>query len=295
MPRAADEGGGPMPGKMLRTVAAGLLLAGVALAGARAESVLRIGLQEDPDVFDPARAYSFVGRIVLTSLCNKLIDAAPDLSMVPQLALSWSTSDDGKAVTFKLRPGVKFSDGTEMDAAAVALNLDRAMHLPESRRKSEVAALNTVDVIDPLTVRLNLKNPFAPLIAQLSDRAGLVASTKALQNPAGYDAAPACSGPFKMADRVIQDHIAMVRDPNYWDAGRILIDRVEFRIIPDPAVRLANLRAGALDFGERILASDVAGLKADARFKVIVGPSIQYNGITINIANGTGGNPDFQK
>jgi peptide/nickel transport system substrate-binding protein len=271
------------------------MLAALTVAGAHAESVIRIGLQEDPDVFDPARAYSFVGRIVLTSLCNKLIDAAPDLSMVPQLALSWSTSDDGKAVTFKLRPGVKFSDGTEMDAAAVALNLDRAMHLPESRRKSEVAALDSVDVIDPLTVRLNLKNPFAPLIAQLSDRAGLVASPKALQNPKGFDDAPACSGPFKMAERVIQDHITLVRDPNYWDAARIHIDKVEFRIIPDPAVRLANLRSGALDLAERILASDVAALKADPRFKVIVGPSIQYNAITINIANGTGGNPDFQK
>jgi peptide/nickel transport system substrate-binding protein len=284
-----------MLGNISRGLAAGLLLAGVAVGGANAESVIRIGLQEDPDSFDPARAYSFVGRIVLTSLCNKLIDVAPDLHFVPQLALSWETSADGKTVTFRLRPGVKFSDGTELDAAAVALNLDRAMHLPESRRKSEVAALDTVDVIDPLTVRLNLKNPFAPLIAQLSDRAGLVASPQALKNPAGFDQAPACSGPFKMAERVVQDHIALVRDPNYWDASRIHIDKVEFRIIPDPAVRLANLRAGALDFAERILASDVAGLKADPRFKLLVGPSLQYNGITLNIANGTGGNPDFQK
>lgn len=284
-----------MLGAIIRKFAIGLMLAGLTAAGAHADSVIRIGLQEDPDSFDPARAYSFVGRIVLTSLCNKLIDAAPDLHFVPQLAFSWDTSADGKTVTFHLRPGVKFSDGTDLDAAAVALNLDRAMHLPESRRKSEVAALDTVDVVDPLTVRLNLKNPFAPLIAQLSDRAGLVASPKALQNPAGFDQAPACSGPFKMAERVIQDHITLVRDPTYWDAGRIHIDRVEFRIIPDPAVRLANLRAGDLDFAERILASDVAGLKADPRFKVLVGPSLQYNGITINLANGTGGNPDFQK
>jgi peptide/nickel transport system substrate-binding protein len=280
---------------VIRRLAAGLVLAGLATAGAHADSVIRIGLQEDPDSFDPARAYSFVGRIVLTSLCNKLIDTAPDLSFVPQLALSWDTSSDGKAVTFRLRPGVKFSDGTDLDAAAVALNLDRALHLPESRRKSEIAAIDTVDVIDDLTVRLNLKNPFAPLIAQLSDRAGLIASPTALKNPAGFDQAPACSGPFKFAERVIQDKIVLVRDPNYWDRDRIHIDRVEFRIIPDPGVRLANLRAGSLDFAERVLASDVAALKADARFKVMVGPSLQYNGITINIANGTGGNPDFAK
>jgi peptide/nickel transport system substrate-binding protein len=278
-----------------RALALGILLAGSAAAGVHAETVVRIGLQEDPDSFDPARAYSFVGRIVLTSLCNKLIDTAPDLTFVPQLALSWETAPDGKAVTFKLRPGVKFSDGTDLDAAAVALNLDRAMHLPDSRRKSEVAAIDTVEIVDPLTVRLNLKNPFTPLIAQLSDRAGLIASPKALQNPAGFDRAPACSGPFKFAERVVQDKIVLVRDPNYWDRDKIHLDRVEFRIIPDPTVRLANLRAGALDFVERVLASDVAQLKADPRFKVMVGPSLQYNGITINLANGTGGSPDFQK
>ncbi|MBI3710343.1 MAG: ABC transporter substrate-binding protein, partial [Proteobacteria bacterium] len=278
--------------KLLASAALGLVLA---LSSGVSAQTLRIGLQEDPDVFDPARAYSFVGRIVLTSLCNKLIDTNPDLSFKPQLALSWDTSPDGKAVTFKLRPNVKFSDGTDLDAAAVAFNLDRAMHLPESRRKSEVAAIDTVDVVDKLTVRFNLKNPFAPLIAQLSDRAGTIASPKALQNPAGFDAAPACSGPFKMLEREAQNKIVLVRDPNYWDADKIHIEKVEFRIIPDPSVRLANLRGGSLDFAERILASDVAALKADTRFKVMAGPSLQYNGITINIANGTGFSPDFAK
>ena len=93
-----------MLGTGIRKLALGLGLAIVVAAGAHAESVIRIGLQEDPDVFDPARAYSFVGRIVLMSLCNKLLDAAPDLHLVPQLALSWSTSDDGQHVTFKLQP-----------------------------------------------------------------------------------------------------------------------------------------------------------------------------------------------
>src|SRR5262249_44212110 len=254
-----------------RRLLAGLALAGLIALGAHAEQGIRIGLQDDPDSFDPARAYSFVGRIILVSLCNKLIDTAPDLHFVPQLALSWETSPDGKAVTFKLRPGVKFSDGTPMDAAALAFALDGAMHLPESRRKPEVAALDTVDVIDPLTVRFNLKNPFTPLIAQLSDRAGTIASPKALQNPDGFDKAPACSGPFKFVERAAQDKVVLTRDAGYWDANRIKLDRVEFRVIVDPTVRLANLRAGSLDFAERILASDVATLKADARFKVMVG------------------------
>ena len=274
-------------------VMAGLLAVGLA-AGAQAQTI-RIALADDPDSFDPARAYSFVGRIILTSLCNKLVDAAPDLSFVPQLALAWETTPDGRTVMFKLRPGVKFSDGEPVDAAAVAFNLDRAMHLPESRRKGEVSAIDTVDVIDPLTVKLNLKNPFAPLIAQLSDRAGLIASPKALRNPDGFDKAPACSGPFKFVDRSALDHVTLARDPGYWDQARIKIQRVEFKIITDPTIRLANLRAGALDMAERILASDVAALKTDAKFRVLVGPSLQYNGITINFANGAGAGSDFAK
>ena len=190
---------------------------------------------------------------------------------------------------------MKFSDGTDIDAAAVAFNIDRDLHLPGSRRRGEIAAVEAVDVVDPLTVRFDLKTPFAPLIAQLSDRAGTIASPRALQASAGFDAAPACSGPFKFADRVAQDHVALVRDPSYWDAGRYHFDRVEFRIVTDPTIRLANLRAGALDFAERILASDVGALKADAKFKVIVGPSLQYNGITFNIANGTGMSPEFSR
>jgi peptide/nickel transport system substrate-binding protein len=279
----------------LRRLALGIALAGAVAPAVHAESVLRIGLQDDPDSFDPALDYSFVGRIVLPSLCNKLVDTAPDLSFVPQLALSWTTAPDGRSVTFKLRPDVHFSDGTVMDAAAVAFDLDRDLHLPGSRRRSEIAAIDTIDVVDPLTVRLNLKTPFAPLIAQLSDRAGLIASPKALQNPAGFDKAPACSGPFKFDSRVAQDRVVLVRDPTYWNQAQFHIDRVEYHIIPDPTIRLADLRAGSLDFAERILASDVKALKADPRFTVLVGPSLQYNGITFNIANGTGGNPDFQK
>ena len=77
-----------------------VLAVGTAIPAAMAQtaSVLRIGIQDDPDLFDPARAYSFVGRIVLTSLCNKLVDTAPDLSFVPQLALSWDTAPDGMSV-----------------------------------------------------------------------------------------------------------------------------------------------------------------------------------------------------
>ena len=107
-------------------------LAGVAAAtlvlwgsAAMAQTTLRVGLAEDPDVLDPTLARTYVGRIVFASLCDKLFDIDDKLNIIPQLALSHETSEDGKTVTIKLRPGVKFHDGEAMDAAAVKASLDR--------------------------------------------------------------------------------------------------------------------------------------------------------------------------
>ena len=85
-----------------------------------AAGTLRIGLNEDPGTLDPAQSGGFVDRIVFASLCDKLIDLSPKLDFVPQLATAWAWSDGGRTLTLHLRPGVRFQDGTVMDAAAVA-------------------------------------------------------------------------------------------------------------------------------------------------------------------------------
>src|SRR5262249_37468760 len=94
-------------------------------SAAMAQTTLRIGLAEDPDVLDPTLARTYVGRIVFASLCDKLFDIDDKLNLVPQLALSHETSEDGKVVTIKLRAGVKFHDGEAMDAEAVKASLER--------------------------------------------------------------------------------------------------------------------------------------------------------------------------
>ncbi|MCJ9714009.1 ABC transporter substrate-binding protein, partial [Bordetella hinzii] len=118
-----------------------LAVAGLAATTAVSAQTLRVGLQDDPDVLDPARARTFVGRIVFASLCDRLVDITPDLKFVPQLAESWSTSEDGKSLTFKLRKGAVYHDGTPIDAASVKANLERAMTLPDSNRKSELSSV----------------------------------------------------------------------------------------------------------------------------------------------------------
>src|SRR5262245_64019667 len=97
----------------LTGISAALVMLGSAAA---AQTTLRIGLAEDPDVLDPTLARTYVGRIVFASLCDKLFDIDDKLDIVPQLAVSSETSEDGKTVVLKLRPGVKFHEGTRLEA-----------------------------------------------------------------------------------------------------------------------------------------------------------------------------------
>ena len=256
----------------------------LALAAGASAQTLRIGLAEDPDVLDPTLARSFVGRIVFSALCDKLFDIDEKLAIVPQLAASYQWSPDNKALTIKLRDGVVFHDGEKMDAAAVKFSLERHKTMPGSNRRGELAPLSSVDVVDPLTVRLNLSAPFSPLLAQLADRAGMIVSPKAAQAEGDkFGAKPVCAGPFRFVERVAQDRIVLERFPNYWDKANVHFERIVYLPIPDSTVRLANLRSGQLDFIERLAPSDVAQVKGDTRFRLTKITEIGYQGITINV------------
>ena len=175
---------------MRQSLLAALLLSASALVALPAAAAdLRIGLQEDPDVLDPDQSRTFVGRIVYASLCDKLVDITPDLEIVPMLATAWSWSEDGKVLTMDLREGVKFHDGTAFDAEAVKANIERSKGLPESRRKSEVQSIESVEVTGPLQVKITLAQPDATLLAQLSDRAGMMVSPTAASAAARTESA----------------------------------------------------------------------------------------------------------
>jgi peptide/nickel transport system substrate-binding protein len=245
---------------------------------------LRIGLGEDPDVLDPTLARTFVGRIVFAAMCDKLLDIDEKLAIQPQLAQSWEWSADNKALTMKLRPGVSFHDGEKFDAAAVKFNIERHKTLPGSNRRGELALVTTVDVLDPLTVRLNLSAPFSPLLATLSDRAGMMVSPKAaLAAGEKFGTRPVCAGPYKFAERVAQDRIVLERFDAYWNKDAAQFAKITYLPIPDATVRLANLKSGQLDFAERLASSDMEKLKADKKLKTASITEIGYQGITINI------------
>jgi peptide/nickel transport system substrate-binding protein len=265
-------------------MAAALLLS--AEATVHAQTTLRIGLAEDPDMLDPTLGRTYVGRIVFSAFCDKLFDIDEKLNIVPQLALSYATSADGKAMTIKLRPGVKFQDGEPLDAEAAKFSIERHMTLPTSFRKSELASVDHVEVVDPLTIKLVLKTPYSPLIAQLTDRAGMMVSPKAAKEEGDkFGLHPVCAGPYKFVERVPQDRIVFEKFADYWNKDNVFIDKIVFLPIVDATVRLANLKSGGLDLAERVLATDLKDIRADPRLVLATVPELGYLGLTINIAN----------
>jgi peptide/nickel transport system substrate-binding protein len=267
--------------------AAATALVALSCGNAAAQSTLRIGLAEDPDVLDPSLARTYVGRIVFASICDKLFDVDEKLNFVPQLALSQETSADGKVVTIRLRPNVKFHDGEPMDAEAAKFSLERHLTMQGSFRKPELAAIDHIDVVDPLTIKLVLKSPFSPLIAQLSDRAGMMVSPKAAREAGDkFGLKPVCAGPYRFVERVQQDRIVVEKFADYWNKDKVHIDRIVYLPIVDATVRLANLKSGGLDLIERLLATDIKAVRDDSRLKLFAIPDLSYWGITINVGNG---------
>jgi peptide/nickel transport system substrate-binding protein len=272
--------------KIFRMALAAAALTFALAPGAQAETTLRIGLAEDPDILDPTMARTYVGRIVFAAVCDKLFDIDEKLNIVPQLALSQETSADGKEVTIKLRPGVKFHDGETFDADAAKFSLERHLTFPGSFRKPELAALDHVEVVDPLTIKLVLKAPFSPLISQLADRAGMMVAPKAAKEAGDkFGLHPVCAGPYKFVERVQQDRIVFEKFADYWNKDNIFIDRVVYLPIVDSTVRLANLKSGGLDLIERLIATDIKAVRADPKLALTNALSLGYEGITINIGN----------
>ncbi|MDJ0388827.1 ABC transporter substrate-binding protein [Roseomonas sp. E05] len=262
------------------------LLASMLALPATAQT-LRIGIGSDPNVLDPAQSGAFVERVVFTALCDRLLDVGPDLSFRPELATAWEWSEDGRTLRLTLREDGRFHDGTKLDAAAVKINLDRYRTAPESRRKSELRPVESVEAPDPRTLLIHLREPYAPLLSVLSDRAGMILSPTALARLGEkIRDEPICSGPFRLVRRVAQDRIEMEKVPEHWNAANIHIQRLVMQPIPDNTVRLLNLRAGQLDLIERVAPADVPTVQKDTAVKIADSTAIAYELIYFNTTSG---------
>ena len=274
----------------MRRLACSIALATVlsgAAGGASAQGHLRIGLGDDGDVLDPTLSRFYTTRIVFAAICDKLFDIDEKANIVPQLALGHETSPDGKTVVLKLRPGVKFHDGEPFDAKAAKYSLDRHLFMKGSFRRPELSVVDSVDIVDPQTVKLNLKTPFSPLLAQLTDRAGMMISPKAGEAAGDkFGLHPVCAGPYRFVERVAQDRIVVEKFADYWAKDRVFIDKITYLPIIDATVRLANLRSGGLDLMERVLATDIKTVRDNPKLKLSKAVSLGWFGLLVNVANG---------
>ena len=274
-----------------------LAVSALALTMAAAQSAtLRVGTQDDPDALDPALGGTYAGRIIFASLCDKLVDISPDLKIVPQLAESWTWAADGKALTFTLRKNVKFHDGTPFDAEAVKFNIERMKTLPDSKRKAELAPVASVTVVSADKVTLNLSEAFVPLLANLSDRAGMMVSPKAAKEKgADFAAAPVCAGPYQFVERKSRDLIRVKKFPGYWDASQIGYDEVVYYYVPDSTVRLSRVRAGDLEIAERIAPTDLKTVRDDSNLTLHSTRGLAVSHLMFNVGNGDKANSPLGK
>src|SRR5256886_11751773 len=148
---------------------------------------------------------------------------------------------------------------------------------PKSVRKGEVASIDSVDVVDAFTIKLNLKRPDAALLATLTDRAGMMVSPKVAQERGAElerNAKGAGTGPFEFVEWVKDSHLVIKRNESYWNKqGGPYLDRVRYRPIPDDTVKLQSLQTGEIDVMDYVQPRDVAAVKADRKVPLVDVPS----------------------
>ena len=243
-----------------------------------------IALESELHTLDPLDSSLLVEREVFYNMYDSLFTIDPSLKIQPGLVTQWDTSDPMN-YKFTLRSGVKYQDGTPFNGQSVKDNIARYQTAANSRRKSDLKSVTSVEVTDDTHVVFHLAHPDATLLATLVDRAGMMLSMDAVaKGGANFSLAPmnAGSGPFQFVEWKRNDHLTLKRNPNYWKAGLPYLDGVTYRAIPDVNAILAALKTGDIDIARVIAAKDVAGIKADSNFVYKDTPAIGFNGFELN-------------
>ncbi len=218
-------------------------------------------------------------------LYDGLLTFAPDMTIVPQLAESWTMADDLRSCTLKLRSGAHFHDGTPVDAAAVKFNIERLMDKqrnPTNRPLWDPVA--GVDTPDAGTVVLRLSQPFSQLPNSLAHVSGALVSPAAVAKYGedGIAKNPVGAGPYRMASFDPGQQLVLEAFDGYW-GGRPKTAKLILKAISDPSTRVAALRTGAADIIDSVPVALVGGLKDDPKVQIIHVPGLRPIGFVINL------------
>ncbi len=270
-------------------VSAALLAAAPAMAQKKG-GTLTVGLELDIPGFDPLKVgvYDTSQNIAAALLFEQLTRLDDNGKATPSLALSWTHSDDFKTWTFKLRPDVKFHDGTPFNAAAVKWNFDRQKD-PKNNCRCAFYIANTlsIDAPDDLTAVYHLKDPAVnfPVLLTRPDQNSTVHSPSAIQAKGDdYNRNPVGTGPFVLKSWTAGDRMVLERNPNYWNKDRPYLDRVVLRPLPDSQSRFASLKSGETDllWADEFEADNIERAKKDKSLQVL---SYAGSGAAVNVFN----------
>ena len=241
----------------------------------------------DVQTLDPQFVTDVPTSRIVANIHETLVKADEKGTIQPCLATSWTTSDDKLTWTFKLRQGVRFHDGTPFNAAAVKATFDR-MRDPAtgSPRRSALAAIAEVKVIDDLTVALVTKEPFAPLLPQLSAyNLAIMSPAQIAKAGAKYREQPSGTGPFRLKSWQPGEKITLARNDDYW-GEKARLDAVETRVVPEDSARVLQLLSGEADVIASVPTVMLKRLEGSSAVQVIrkTGFRTIYVGLNNNIA-----------
>jgi len=242
-----------------------------------------------PTSWDPvtSRTGNDINTISLAYASLTRLDAEGNVE--PSLAESWKYNADGTAVTFTLRDGLTFSDGTILDAPAVKAFFDRGKTQDDSFLRDQLAGVTEVTADSATDVTLHLADADYQIPYLVAGRTGAIASPTAAADPQKLSVWPVGAGPFTITDFVAEDHAYFEKNPNYWDAENIHIDHFELSVAPDPATLVAGVQSGSIDFATlpalQSKEAEAAGLD------VTVKPSLAANDVSINLNKAPFDNP----
>ncbi|MFT4229076.1 MAG: ABC transporter substrate-binding protein [Microbacterium sp.] len=217
-----------------------------------------------PTSWDPVTSTAGWDTHALALVYDGLTQLDADGEVVPGLAESWQYSDDGTAITFTLREGAVFSDGSSVDAAAVKANLERGRDQADSTLAGQLKIVKSVDVVDDRTVTVHLDQADYQVPYLFAGKTGFIVNPAAFDDVTTLATQPEGSGPFALTEYVPNAHADLVKNDSYWNADHIFID--EFHIVPvtDTATVVAGVQTGQWDVAlippSQVQASETANL-----------------------------------
>ncbi|MCE8544274.1 ABC transporter substrate-binding protein [Ruegeria pomeroyi] len=249
----------------------GLALSAALIAGAAwAKDDITIAMQLEPPHLDPTSAAAqAIDSVVYVNIFEGLTRFMGDGSIVPALAESWEISEDGTVYTFKLHEGVTFHDGSAMDAEDVKFSLDRARAEDSANaQKALFAGIDSVDVVDPLTVKVTLTEPNGNFLFNMAWGDAVIVAPESIET---IKTAPVGTGPYTFGEWVQGDKIVLNRNTGYW-GDQPALAQATFKFISDPTAAFAAMMAEDVDVFTGFPAPEnLPQFEADPRFQVLVG------------------------